>query len=65
MDHAIRIVAFSVGFRLRTIDTPLNPWMQEHWGKQAGCGQFSVLDPISRMASIKRDDIFAKPAAGL
>jgi len=36
MDHAIRIVAFSGGFRLRTIGAPLIGWMQEHWGKQAG-----------------------------
>jgi hypothetical protein len=35
MDHAIRIVAFSVDFRLRAIDAPLNRWMQEDRGKQA------------------------------
>src|SRR4249919_2955478 len=34
MDHAIRIVASSVDFRLRTIDAPLNRWMQEDRGKQ-------------------------------
>src|SRR5580692_3148627 len=36
MEHAIRIVAFSVDFRLRAIDAPLNRWMQEDRGKQAG-----------------------------
>jgi hypothetical protein len=35
MDHAIRIVAFSGDFPLRTIDAPLVGWMQEMLEKQA------------------------------
>jgi len=40
MDHAIRIVAFSVGFSLRTIRAPLLAWMQEMLEKRAALGDF-------------------------
>ena len=35
MDHAIRIVAFSGDFPLRTIKAPIDPWMQESREKRA------------------------------
>ena len=55
MDHAIRIVASSVGFSLRTIEAPLNRWMQEGSEKQACWPNYVAAYECVRPCTNKQD----------